>query len=81
MYKSDVTTFEALFYAETISSIAVLCIKGDPKGDSWNTLEWFPRSICSFSEKEPYGKIKVTAPNWLLKTKKIHDKVTTVNSN
>ena len=74
----DRLTFEASFYAESQNSICVFCVKGDPKGESWNTLGWFPKSICSFSDREPYGKIKVTAPKWLLDIKKLTDKVTLV---
>lgn len=69
-------TFEASFYAETDNSIAVLCIKGDPEGNSWNTKEWFPKSSCVLGERSSYGKMNVTVPLWLLKIKKLEDKVT-----
>lgn len=70
-------TFEASFYAESEKSFAVLVVKGDSNGDTWNTLEWFPKSLCSMSNRV-VNKVTVTAPRWILKEKKIVDKITQV---
>lgn len=78
---NSMVTFEASFYSESDKSVAVLVVKGDINGETWNTLEWFPRSICEFGERKPYGKLEVTAPVWLLEFKKIRDKVTIVKEN
>jgi hypothetical protein len=71
-------TFEASYYSESEKSVAVLVVKGDINGETWSTLEWFPKSICKFGERKPYGKLEVTAPTWLLEFKKIINKVTIV---
>lgn len=73
------TTFEATFWSESDKSIAVLVIKGNSEGTMWNTLEWFPKKSCLFGEKGEYGRLNVTAPDWLLKIKGIQDKITVVN--
>jgi hypothetical protein len=78
---NSMITFEASFYAESDKSVAVLVVKGDINGDSWSTLEWFPKSVCEFGDKSEYGKLRVTAPVWLLEFKKIRDKVTIVKEN
>jgi|TARA_R110000782_G_scaffold225342_1_gene312263 hypothetical protein len=75
---NSMLTFEASFYAESDKSVAVLVVKGDINGETWSTLEWFPKSTCKFSDKAEFGKLEVTAPVWLLEFKKIEGKITIV---
>ncbi len=71
-------TFECSFYAESDKSICVFCIKGDPKGETWNTIEWFPKTLCTYSKLTELGRGTIEAPEWLLKKKNLLDKVTKV---
>lgn len=75
--KPLLVTFKASFYSEALKSISALCIEGVGK-DTWNTLKWFPKKLCTFSEPEPYGAMTITAPLWLLQDMKIDKKVTTI---
>ena len=70
-------TVQVYLHAETEKSIGVLVdLKLDPNGviDCASRLEWFPKSNCSLEKKEVEGKLPayfLTAPEWILKNKKV----------
>lgn len=75
---TELVTFEASYRCESEKSISALYQKTSPDGSSWMSAEWFPKKICTFSERKPYGRFNITAPLWLLKRMKIEDLVTRV---
>jgi len=70
-------TVQVYLHVETEKSIVVLVdLILSPEGiiDCASRLEWFPTSICSLVKKEEKGKLPayfLTAPEWLLKAKKV----------
>lgn len=71
-------TFECSFYAESTTSICVLYIKGDSKGDTWSHREWFPKKLCTYSKLTELGRGTMEAPEWLLIKKKIRHLITEI---
>jgi hypothetical protein len=66
------------FHAESEKSIGILAdviINPETGGYSASRLEWFPKSLCEIEKKEIPGKLPeyyLTAPEWLLKDKKVN---------
>ncbi len=73
-------TVQVSFHAESDKSYGVLVdLRFDEKGYNYaaSRLEWFPKSICSLEKKEVEGnrpEYFLTAPEWILKQKKVEYK-------
>lgn len=68
----EVVVFEAMFHADSPGTNSFCCLVEKSECNGWSNKQWFGTKYCSFERSEELSAIvKVTAPLWLLQSKRI----------